>query len=126
MPKERKSPQQQIYDAVFLSSINLGYSTFDYLPADDEKYPFVYVGEQFDQDLQTKTSVYGRVQQSVHIYHSHRQRRTLTTMMNNLKSEFRKLKHTENFYVSVKSVTSQIIPEEKLLHGFIEVEFQFH
>lgn len=126
MEAERKSPQQQIYDAVFLIAHNLGYSVFDYLPADDEEYPFVYVGEQFDQDLHTKTSVYGRVQQSVHIYHSHRQRRTLTTMIDNLKREFRKLKHTENFYVTVRGINSQVIPEEKLLHGFIEMEFQFH
>lgn len=126
MPIEPMSPQLQIYNAVFIESMNLGYDTFDYLPADEVSYPFVYVGEQFDQDLRTKTSVYGRVQQSIHIYHSHRQRRELMTMMNNLKTEFRKLKNTENFYITVKNITSRVIPEEKLLHGFIEVEFQFH
>lgn len=126
MAVERKSPQQEIYDTVFLVAHNLGYSVFDYLPAPEETYPFVYIGEQFDQDRTTKTSVYGRVQQSVHIYHSHRQRRTLTTMMNNLKAEFRKLKNTDHFYLSVKNITSQVLPEEKLLHGFIEVEFQFN
>lgn len=126
MTLERKSPQQEIYDAVFLIAHNLGYSVFDYLPAEDEKYPFVYVGEQSDQDLQTKTIIYGRVQQSVHIYHSHRQRRTLTTMMNNLKTEFRKLNNTDHFYVEVRNINSRVIPEEKLLHGFIEVEFQFN
>lgn len=126
MPNERKSPQQEIYDAVFLIAHDLGYSVFDYLPAEDEKYPFVYVGEQSDRDRVTKTSVHGRVHQSVHIYHSHRQRRELTTMINNLKAEFRKLKHTDHFYVSVKDITGQVFPEEKLLHGFIEVEFQFN
>lgn len=126
MEIELKSPQQQVYDAVFLISMNLGYATFDYLPADEVDYPFVYIGEQFDQDRLTKTSVYGRVQQSIHIYHSHRKRRELTTMINNLRTDFRELKRTENFYLDCKNVTGRIIPEGKLLHGFIEVEFQFN
>ncbi len=126
MQTEFKSPQQQIFDAVFLLSMNLGYSTFDYLPPKEEEYPFVYVGEQSDFDLQTKTSVYGRVEQSIHIFHTHKQRRTLTTMINNLKTEFRKLKYTDNFYVTVKGINTRIIPEEKLLHGLIRVEFQFN
>jgi hypothetical protein len=130
MTTELKSPQQQIYDAVFLISNNFGYRTVDYLPADDFGYPFVFVGEQFDSDLRTKTSIYGNVVQTVHVYHSHRKRGELTTMMNNLKTGFRKLKRTENFYIACKSIEGQTLPDnstsEPLLHGIIEVEFQFH
>jgi len=128
--EELKSPQQQIFDAVFLISLNLGYATFDYLPANQVTYPFVFIGEQSDQDLRTKTSIYGRVQQTIHVYHSQKKRRELTTMMNNLKTGFRKLKSTENFYVTYKNISGQVIPDnstsEPLLHGMIEVEFQFH
>lgn len=130
MPIDLKSPQQQIYDAVFIASLNLGYSTYDYLPANEVKYPFVYIGEQFDNDLRTKTSIYGNVQQRVHLYHTYRDRREITTMMDNLKSEFRKLKRTENFNVTCKSINAQTLPDnsssERLLHGIIEVEFQFN
>lgn len=125
-----KSPQQQIFDACFKVSHALGYRTFDYLPAKDAGYPFVFVGEQFDQDRATKTIIYGRVQQRIHIYHDYKKRRELTTMIDSIKRELRKLKNTESFYISVKNIESRILPDnstaQALLHGIIEVDFQFN
>ena len=125
-----KSPQQAIYDAVFLTSLNLGYSTFDYLPANKVEYPFVYIGEQFDQDLRTKDKVYGDVQQTIHIYHTHRKRRELTDMINTLKREFRMLKKVDIYPVVCRNITGQTLLDntsgEPLLHGIIEVEFRFY
>ncbi|MED4083871.1 hypothetical protein P4637_03205 [Halalkalibacterium halodurans] len=125
-----KSPQQVIFDAVYAASLRLGYATYDYLPAKDTAYPFVYVGEQFDQDLQTKTNIYGRVQQTVHIYHNYRRRRELTAMMDALKVEFRSLKESEGFYITCRNINAQTIIDtstpDVLLHGIIEVEFQFN
>lgn len=125
-----KSPQQQIYDACFRASLNLGYRTFDYLPANEVAYPFVFVGEQFDQDKRNKSIIYGDVQQTIHIYHTYKNRSELTSMMNALKVECRRLKRTENFYATCKRITAQTIPDnstgERLLRGIIEVEFRFH
>jgi len=124
------SPQQQIFNEVFKVCLSLGYDTYDYLPANEAKYPFVFVGEQFDSDIATKTIIYGEVQQRIHLYHDHKRRGDLTTMMSNIKRELRKLKHTNNFYISVKNINSQILPDnstaQALVHGIIEVEFQFH
>lgn len=128
--EDRMSPQQQIFNEVFRASYNLGYSTFDYLPANDEEYPFVFIGEQFDQDRRTKQHIYGDVQQTVHIYHDYRMRSELTAMMNNLKVEMRKLKRTSNFYVTCKGITSQTLTDNStsrtLIHGIIEAEFTFN
>lgn len=125
-----KSPQQAIYDTVFLTSLNLGYSTYPYLPPDKTSYPFVYVGEQFDQDLETKTSVYGLVTQTIHIYHTYRERRELTDMMNALKWEIRKLKRAESYRVAVRNINTQTIMDDStgqpLLHGIISVEFRYN
>lgn len=130
MAKELKSPQQQIFDAVFLASLRLGYRTYDYLPAKDVGYPFAYIGEQSDQDRRTKTSIYGNVQQTIHIYHLIENRRDLTGMMDALKVELRKLKRTENFYVTCKKITAQTIQDtttpQALWHGIIEAEFTFN
>lgn len=130
MATEYKSPQQSIFDAVFLLSSNLGYDTYDFLPPKDAKYPFVYVGAQFAQDLNTKTSVYGRVQQTVHVYDTVRNRRTVTDMMDAIKAECRKLKRTENFHITVKNINSQAMNEtagtDQLKHGIIEIDFQFN
>lgn len=130
MAIEYKSPQQQIFDAVFLLSLNLGYATYDFLPPKGAPYPFVYIGEQFDQDRNTKTSVYGRVQQTVHVYDTVRNRRAVSDMADAIKAECRKLKRTDNFHITVKNISSQIgnesIGAEQLKHGIIEIDFQFN
>jgi len=125
-----KSPQQQIYDAVFKASLELGYKTLDYLPPHGESYPFVFVGEQFDQDRRTKLFIFGDVQQTVHIYHDYKKRRELTDMMNELKRKMREIKRTENFYVDCTGIESQTLIDSDgtrtLLHGILEFEFTFH
>ena len=130
MAVDLKSPQQQVFDAVFLASYLLGYRTVDFLPPKDYTMPFVYVGEYFDQDRRTKDLLYGNMQLTLHIYHDYKKRRELTTMMDKLKVECRKLKQTENFYLTFKNITSRTLIDtstgEPLLHGIIEVEFQFH
>lgn len=125
-----KSPQQQIYDAVFKASLGLGYSTHDHLPPESEAYPFVYIGEQFDQDRNTKTAIFGDVQQTVHVYGRAEDRATVTGMMDALKTEIRKLRQTENFDVRSRSVTARTIHENTgsapLIHGMIETTITFN
>ena len=124
------SPQQQIFNEVFKVCLSLGYDTYDYLPANEAKYPFVFVGEQFDDDIATKSIIYGDVVQRIHLYHNHTRRGDLTTMMDNIKRALRKIKHTNNFFISVKRISGQTLPDnttaQSLVHGIIEVEFQFH
>lgn len=125
-----KSPQQQIYDAVFLKSFNLTVNTHLFLPDGSAAYPFVYVGEQSDQDRANKSSVAGNVQQTLHIYGTVKQRREVTTLINNLKTELRNINKTENFRVTVRGIDSQLILDNStptnLLHGIVEVEFSFN
>src|SRR5690625_4591428 len=129
MEIDLKSPQQQIFDAVFAASLELGYPTYDYLPANEASYPFVFVGEQFDNDIETKGPIYGHVTQTIHVFHNYRKRRELTTMMDKLKVACRKLKRTEHFYITCRSVNAQTLIDnstsQPLLHGIIEVEFSF-
>src|SRR5690625_512661 len=107
------SPQQQIYNTIFSSSLGLGYATFDYLPPKEQKLPFVYVGEQFDQDRRTKTFLFGDVQQTIHIYHDIKGRGELTSMMNELKVELRKLKRKINFKLHLNKKTQKRLPTRK-------------
>lgn len=124
------SPQQQIFNEVYRVCLALGYSTYDYLPAKEASYPFVFIGEQFDQDRANKSTVTGNVQQTIHIYHDYRRRGDVTSMMNAIKRELRKLKHTRNFYINVRNINSQILPDnsaaQALLHGIVEVDFHFN
>lgn len=130
MPTDLLSPQQQLFSAVYVASEKLGYETFDYLPAKETEYPFVYVGEQFEQDRRTKRRLYGDVQQTIHVYHDYRERGEVTTMVNNLKVAIRSIKKTDNFQVSCKGITGQTLIDdstaETLIHGIIEVDFTFN
>lgn len=127
---EYKSPQQQIFDAVYAISERLGYATFDYLPPESQSYPFVFIGGQTDQNARTKSGTYGLVQQTVTIFHDYKKRRELTDMRNKLEHEFRLLKRTENFYVSCRNISGQTLIDtstgQPLLQGIIEVEFRFN
>lgn len=130
MITDLKSPQQQIYDLVFKQACNLGYEVYDYLPAKDAKLPFIYVGEQFDQDYANKSSVAGEVQQTIHIYGSYKQRRQVSTLIDKLKHDVRRVKKTDNFDITVSGLNSQIITDNStsttLLHGIAEFEFKFN
>lgn len=121
-------PQKQIYDAVFKAALDLGYDTFDYLPAEKVNYPFIFIGEQFDQDRKTKRFLYGDVQQTIHVYHSYKKRRELMQIVGDLKVSLRNLKKTTNFDLVCKNVTGQTLndPKEPLLHAIIETEFTFY
>lgn len=125
-----KSPQQSIYDALFQASLSLGYKTYPYLPAKDAAYPFVYVGEQFDNDRPTKSVIYGDVITRLHIYHDYRKRSELTGMIDNLKREIRKLKRADGFALNVKRINSQTLLDtstpDSLYHGIVEVNITFN
>lgn len=125
-----KSPQQSIYDALFQVSLSLGYRTYPFLPAKDASYPFVYVGEQFDNDHATKSVIYGDVVTRLHIYHDYRKRSELTGMMDNLKREIRKLKRADGYAVTIKGVTAQTLLDtstpDSLYHGIVEVNITFN
>ncbi|NJP37922.1 hypothetical protein [Alkalicoccus luteus] len=135
----KQYPQLQLFNAVYLASLNLGYDTYDYLPADDAAYPFVYVGETFSYDERTKGFLYGRVAQTVHIYGVQRtpdQREGMTklefsSMMGDLKKEMRQIKETANFKWRLnQEINDQMLPDTttniRLFHGIIESEYTFN
>lgn len=127
---EKIPPQQQLFNAIFSASLKLGYETFDYLPPQKQALPFVFIGEQFDQDKQTKRFLYGDIQQTIHIYHDIKRRGELTEMMLYLKESIRKIKKTNDFSFTCKQVDSQTLTDTTdsipLLHGIIETDFTFN
>ncbi|MEK4968610.1 hypothetical protein MHI57_18110 [Cytobacillus sp. FSL K6-0129] len=127
---ETKSVEQQLFDAVFMASMNLGYKTVDYLPPSDFAYPFVFIGETFNQDGRTKSGLYHDIQQRIHVYHTIKKRRELSTMVDAIKRECRLLKRADTYYINCKRAQSQILPDntdvEPLLHAIIELEFRLN
>ena len=130
MPTIEKSAEQEVFDAIFMTCLNLGYRTFDYLPAKDTQYPFVFIGEIFQQDRHTKSGLFGDIQATVHIYNDYKKRRETTTMRDTIKRELYKLKRAGSINLTLKRGTGQILIDnstpEPLLHGFLELEFTFN
>lgn len=122
------SPQNEVFNAIYIISERLGYKTFDYLPADKVDYPFVFIAEQFNQDRFTKTHLYGDLQQSIYIYHYLEKRTELVNMIERLSIECRKLNKTRNFNLKIKEINKQIGLDRSLEHpiwkGLIELNYR--
>jgi len=128
--EEKISPQQQLFNAIYIASLELGYDTFDYLPPSSQSLPFVHMAEQFSQDRFTKTNIFGDVQQTINIYHEYTQRAELDKMVLKLKKELRKIKKTNDFEWTLRELSDQIIDDKTdnipLKRAIIEVNYTFN
>ncbi|MBN6206384.1 hypothetical protein JYK21_07955 [Ralstonia pickettii] len=124
----RKKPDQSIYDAIYKISLQLGFNTYNYLPAGNTPYPFVYVGETFKVSRRTKFNRFGDYVVRVHVYADdpERSRKTVTEMLNVIENAFYGLKKTEGYQVLNHDTNGQIVDDNStgtpLLHGLLSCE----
>lgn len=125
-----KSPEQDLFDTMFSLSLSKGYRTFDYLPAAEESYPFVYIGNQFETGRYTKAHAFGNIVQRIIIYHTHRNRRDMTTMLDELRKGMMGVREGRDNYLTFKRANSQVLIDRStgtpLLQGIIEVEYRYN
>lgn len=109
--------------------VELGYTTVDHIDPNEElNYPFVFVGEQFEQpEFGNKDIVDARTQITLHFWHNdHRQRGTLTQMMNEVEERCVRLNSTNNLYLVFLNKDTQMLSETPLMHGILEVEYKYY
>lgn len=124
------NPIQEIFMLTEDIAIATGETTYTAIPT-TARYPFYLIGEQFSQDEPNKTAVFGRVYQTVHIYHNDLTRRgTVSKMMNDMITGLRNAKSTKNFHVQIIGISQQIRNDTAtgatMLHGILEVSFRFN
>ena len=128
-------PQQELFSTL-LVELRKKYKDMDtgvydtFLPPDGTPYPFVYLADSRQNDQNTKSEVIGRVSQTFHVWHDNpKQRGTVSRILAEIKAMCRILEHTENYAWQIRDVSQQILPDtttkQPLLHGVLEVEFQF-
>lgn len=125
-------PQQELF-SYLLVELKKKYpdKVFDgFLPPDDTPYPFIYIGDSQLIDEAGKSSIFGTVHQTIHIYHDNpKQRGTVSSMLLAIKNIARKLEHTDNFSWYLRNVEQQIIPDTStgtpLVHGVLSLEYKF-
>lgn len=110
--------------------VKTGIDTYDYLPG-EVAYPFIHVGEQFEQMTVTnKTRLFGSTQITIHVWHNDwRQRGVLTKAMSDIEGELWSLKSVTGLSLFVRSVNKQVITDNStntaLMHGIIEVDIDY-
>lgn len=124
-----KEPNQAIYDEVFKLATSLGFSTYTYLPG-DVGYPFIFLGEQFNNPLEAKTDrLLGKSRLTVHFYGIADKRKLLTDMASKLLEGLKRLRRTDGYSIGYVASNSQFMLDnttaQTLLHGIVEVEFEY-
>lgn len=122
------SPSKQLLDTIWAHLLSKGYDVYDYLPAQDVSYPFVHLGDTFDDDnVRIKGLLRHQVSQRIDIYHTLKNRKELTEMYEYIKSYLRSLKETNDYTITANIATSFIGKDESTSttyhRGHIEVDF---
>jgi len=127
-------PQQEIFTALLVAlRKEYGDIVFDgALPTKDTPYPFIYLGDSQQLDTATKSSIYGDVVQTIHVYHNNvRQRGNISAILLKIKEIARSIEHTKNYgwMMPAGSVNQMIMPDDTtnqpLLHGILQLTFRF-
>ena len=124
-------PQQELFSALLTELRKMGYDVYDgFLPPKNTPYPFIYLADSTQIDEENKSAVFGRVSQTIHVWHnSPKQRGTVSKMLLDAKTMCRKLEKTDNFSWFVRDVNQRILSDDTtkqpLLHGILSVEFSF-
>lgn len=124
-------PQQELFSEIKEAVAALGYTVYDGdLPPEDAPYPFVYMGDFRQSDIQNKTGICGVVRPVIHVWMNNPQRRgTLSKMLFDIKKVLWHIEDTDSYAWMVKNITQSIFPDnttkQPLMHGVIEGDFYF-
>lgn len=124
-----KDITQLIYDDTFKMCLRFVDKVYSKLPG-DVGYPFVYVGEQFEQQGTTKDKLVstGELQQTIHVYGLADKRKQATDLIRDLKLATRFM--NSNQYSANRTVVNVLEEKpnqtETLLHGILTVEFSYY
>ena len=125
------SPTHELFNAVRKLSHDLGYDTYDHLPDGSASYPFVHIGEQFEQLMTTnKDRLTGQTQITIHVWHNDwRRRSVLTEMMSDIERGLWGLRSTTRFSIRINNTNKQVLTDTStdstLLHGILEVDISY-
>lgn len=128
-----KSPQQELYDYVFLQSMKKGYDTYDHLPMASENvgYPFVTLENMNLVPITTKTSIGAEINLTVNVWGNQDQRLVIDTMANSLLMVVSKRFKTQDYRYQgmmagsdVQMIQDTSIPDTVLNHAIVQMKFR--
>lgn len=124
------TPYDELFEKAFAVSENLGFPTYDYLPQEEVEYPFVFIGEQFNDDQLTKGRMVGESNIIVHVFHDHLHRRELNDAIARLRVALLNLRKTEHFSWFPARSNSNVVGDgteaNPTFHGFLDITYKFN
>lgn len=121
------TPQHAMFRTVFgiCSQIE---KTFDYLPDAKTKYPFIYIGDAYDNQ-RINHDVIGEMLQTVHIYGLRTQRSEIDKIVTKLHDEMMILRQSNGYGFHVKGFSYQSTHDntdvQPLIHGIIDITYTY-
>ena len=123
------NPYNEIFQTVIELTKKQGYDTFDYLPDESQSYPFVFVGNQQNTDIQTKGRTLGTTHIQIDVYAEFNHRSEVLDIMDDLQATVINYQHTDNFKYQVTNTSQQMIADQStdspLWHGVLELDIQY-
>ena len=120
--------QEELYDRLYyFSQDELGFDTYDSLPRDGTKYPFVEVAETDLVSDNLKNAYSGTITQTVNVWGDQDMRFLVTQMMNQLCVDRMKSDH---YTFDLKNMQKRILPDSsvsntRLFHGILTLEYVY-
>lgn len=120
--------QEELFDRLYFFAQNeLGFDTYDSLPRDGTKYPFVEIAETDLVSDNLKNAYSGTITQTVNVWGDQNMRFLVAKMMNKLCVDRMKSDHY-TFYL--KNMQKRILPDSsvpntRLFHGILTLEFVY-
>lgn len=123
------NPYNEIFQKVIELSQKQGYDTFDYLPDENQSYPFVFVGNQQNTDIPTKDRTLGTTHIQIDVYAEFNYRSEVADIIDDLQTAIASNDTTEHFKYRVTNTSSQMIPDRTtdiaLWHGILEMDVRY-
>ena len=123
---------QNIFDGIFSSILDLDYTVYDTLPDLTVPYPFAVMGDINIHLHPIKTRMMGTASVSIHVWEDDGNRRQASEMMNRITVACMNLKEAGQFKLipNPQSGYQRLLvdgtTEKSLWHGVIELEYKFY
>lgn len=128
----KKSPQQELYDYVYMQAEAAGYDTYDHLPMQSENadYPFVTVESAHLVPVPTKTTIGATMTLTVNVWGNQEQRLAVDTIASSLLMIASSAFKTEGYRYrgrmsgsDCQIIQDTSVPDTVLIHAIVNLKF---
>lgn len=123
------SPQQSVFMLCKNTALDIfDGKVYDYLPGKETDYPFIFIGEQFSNDIVNKSVIFAKITQRVHLFHNDfREKRKINDIFFEYMQTIREREKAFDRDFLVHEMTYRMLTDNTtdtpLMHGVLEITF---